>query len=311
MKKLLPFIFVLIFGVPIKAQMWCPPGATWHYRVNSPYTPYQDGHIKLVVTNTVSINSITCNNMVGTFNGKTPWPMSPTTTINGYVNFQTYENNNVVYKYNPYTFIFDTIANFNANIGDKWLAILYPNNPSTCQSNFHRSTISVVDTGHVLINSISVKKIKISIYYTSSFSHTLNIIEKIGGTTWFLFSYDQCIVDGPSYGNFVCYSDDNFPLYNPTSTICNYVPSGVGVNENSLSNSIFKLYPNPTSGIFNMELNEPVSIKVYSVTGALVYERAYSESGNFQLDISHLSNGIYHLRTESSSGSSYSKLIKN
>lgn len=312
MKRLLPFIFVLVFGLQIKAQMWCAPGATWHYRVYANMFPYYDGHLKLIVTNTISINSITCNNIDGTYIGKVWGPSFPTSTVNNYVNFQTYENSKVVYLYNSGTSGFDTIANFNANIGDKWLVIRYPFH--VCASNPVRKPVTVIDTGHVIINNISLKRLKVSIpIQSSAATYTANVIEKISFLSGFLFHsiYTTCVTDGPSYGNFVCYSDDNFTLYNPSSAICNYVPSGVGINENSFSNSIFKLYPNPTNDIFNIELNEPVNLKIFSTTGALVYERVYNELGNFQLDISQLPNGIYNLRTESSREVSNTKLMKN
>ncbi|MBL7910917.1 MAG: T9SS type A sorting domain-containing protein [Bacteroidia bacterium] len=313
MKKLLPFIFILFFGLQIKAQMWCAPGATWHYRVYANMFPYYDGHIKLSVTNTVTLNNITCQNMVGNFYGKTMTPNSPTTTLSSYVNVQTYESNKVIYIYNSVDSIFDTIANFNANIGDKWLGIKYPNTScSWPNTNYVRPTIMVVDTAHVTINNVWLRKLKLSSsYYSPSPTFTFTVIEKISGVDNFLFHYTHCIIDGPYYGTFVCYSDNNFPLYNPSSAICDYIPTGVGVYESSRYNSIFKLYPNPTNGVFNLELNEPANLKIYSVTGALVYERSYSESGNFQLDISQVPTGIYNLRTESSRGASNAKLIKN
>ncbi|MBA2612633.1 MAG: T9SS type A sorting domain-containing protein [Bacteroidetes bacterium] len=312
MKKLLLFISILIFCSQAKAQMWCPPGATWHYRVYANMFPYYDGHLKLVVTNTVTLNSITCQNMVGTYYGQTMCATCPTTTINNFINVQTYESNGVTYIYNSGSLAFDTITNFNANIGDKWLQIRYPFN--LCANNPVRKAVTVIDTGHVVINSINLKRVKISVpVQYSAGTYTVNVIEKISSLSGFLFHsiYNNCVTDGPSYGNFGCYSDDNFPLYNPTSSICAYVPSGVGVNENSITNSILKLYPNPTNGIFNVELNEPLSLKIYSATSALVYEKDFSEAGNFRLDISHLSGGIYYLKAETDHGASYSKLIKN
>ncbi len=311
-KKLLPLIFLLVFGLHIKAQIWCAPGATWHYRVQANMFPYYDGHLKLVVTNTVSLNSVICQDMVGTYYGQTMCAYCPTTTINNFINIQTYENNGVIYIYNSGSLAFDTIANFNAVAGDKWLQIRYPFN--ICANNPVRKAVTVIDTGHVIINSFNLKRIKISIpIQASSGTYTVNVIEKISSLSGFLFHsiYNNCVTDGPSYGNFVCYSDNNFPLYNPSSAICDYIPTGVGINENSISNTILNLYPNPTNGIFNIELNEPANLKIYSATGALVYKRTFDETGNFQLDISEFPNGIYNLRTESSRGASNAKLIKN
>lgn len=306
MKKLLYFIFILFFAFNFKAQMWCPPGATWHYRVYANMYPYYDGHLKLTVTNTVLINSIVCNNMVGTYIGKIMSPSASTSTLNNYVNINTYESNKVVYIYNTDSLNFDTIANFNANIGDKWLGIKYP--AGTCIANYVRPILTVVDTGHVMINNIFLKKIKVSSQASPTYSFTM--IEKISGLSGFLFPYSHCIIDGPIFGNFVCYSDNNFPLYNPSSSICDYIPTGVGINENSLSNSLLKLYPNPTNGNFNVELDKPCKLKIYNALGSLVYENEFIAAGNFQIDISDLLNGIYTIKAENEQGSSYSKLIK-
>ena len=310
MKKNLFLFTVLILGTQLKSQIWCAPGATWHYRNNFPYTPYFDGYVKLVVTNTVTINSIVCQNMVGTFYGQTISSSSPTTTINNFVNINTYENNKIVYMYNPFSLLFDTIANFNANIGDKWLSILYPNNPSNCQSNYHRPTITVIDTGHVIINSLNLRKIQVSVQINSAFSHSLNMIEKIGGVTKFLFDYDQCIVDGPVYGNFVCYSDNNFPLYDPSSSICNYVPTSIGIQESNIAKNALTFYPNPNNGNFNLTLKQASHLKIYNALGSLVYEKEFKDAGNFQINISHFAPGIYQVQAENLSGISYSKLIK-
>ncbi len=308
MKKLILLFAVLICSLQSNAQMWCPPGATWHYRVNMLMMPYYDGHLKLNVTNTVTLNSIVCHNMVGTFNGKAMSANGPVTTINNFINFQTYENNKVVYIYNTSTSAFDTIANFNANIGDKWLIIRFPF--VTCANNPVRKPITVIDTGHVTINSINLKRVTVSVPYQTSGTYTVNMIEKISSLLGFMFhSFDSnCATDGSGYGSFVCYSDNNFVLYNPTSTVCDYLP--VGINENLLLAKSLKLFPNPNTGVFTIEIDKASKLSVYNTLGALVYETNFSEAGNFKMDISHLAKGIYNVKTENTSGSSFTKLIK-
>lgn len=83
-----------------------------------------------------------------------------------------------------------------------------------------------------------------------------------------------------------------------------------GIKENSPSNSILKIYPNPTSGNFIIEVDKPCKLKIYNSLGDLVYQNSFSEAGNFQINVSYLSSGIYMLKAENSQGSSYSKLIK-
>ena len=72
-----------------------------------------------------------------------------------------------------------------------------------------------------------------------------------------------------------------------------------GIDEHHQQVSI-SLFPNPTSGIFNLELESvdkhSVSIKVMSVSGVLVYEKPGIEiNGQYsqQLDLSTLSSGVY------------------
>ena len=72
-----------------------------------------------------------------------------------------------------------------------------------------------------------------------------------------------------------------------------------GIDEYSQAVGI-RLFPNPTNGIFNLELESlaklQASIKVMSVSGILVYEKTNIEiNGQYsqQLDLSTLSSGIY------------------
>jgi len=155
--------------------------------------------------------------MTEVFNGIKDWSTFPIVTVNNFINFQTYENNKVTFLYNQSTLAFDTIANFNANIGDKWLDIHFPdgNSNATCYNNtvLPRKSVTVIDTGHVLVNNLPLKKITVTYQLGfGSYTGTLTMVEKISGINGFLFPFAHCIIDGPSYGNFVCYSDNNFPV---------------------------------------------------------------------------------------------------
>ena len=58
-----------------------------------------------------------------------------------------------------------------------------------------------------------------------------------------------------------------------------------------------KLYPNPTSGIFEIELNYQgdFKVQVYSIVGVQVYELETTASGYYQqsIDLSALESGVY------------------
>jgi hypothetical protein len=70
----------------------------------------------------------------------------------------------------------------------------------------------------------------------------------------------------------------------------------VGVDETSLS-PIFNIYPNPTSGILNIEYKNITNIKVVDMQGKIVISKNFSNSidGKEIFDFSSFSKGIYQV----------------
>ncbi|ULC58870.1 T9SS type A sorting domain-containing protein [Flaviramulus sp. BrNp1-15] len=94
--------------------------------------------------------------------------------------------------------------------------------------------------------------------------------------------------------------------------VCSYNSTG-GANTLSLKNEElkldFKIAPNPTSGVLNVELdhlNEINSLDVYSVSG----RKVYTVKENNEINISHLSSGVYILRADTKKGVLNTKIIK-
>lgn len=82
-------------------------------------------------------------------------------------------------------------------------------------------------------------------------------------------------------------------------------------------NSSILLYPNPTSGILNFEIqnsdtdkNIEVSAKIYSVTGVLISDKKFY-SNAFIIDISDEQNGTYLLDMLVNGNEKHFKIIKN
>ena len=76
---------------------------------------------------------------------------------------------------------------------------------------------------------------------------------------------------------------------------------------NEVQSEIFFIYPNPTNGLVNIEIqNQTIqSIKVYDLQGQLIKETAES-----QFDLSNYSNGTYFIRAQTEKGFYSYKLIK-
>ena len=83
--------------------------------------------------------------------------------------------------------------------------------------------------------------------------------------------------------------------FTPTTSISEYV--------NGLS-----IYPNPSNGIFAVQVEQPVSYRVYGISGILL--KSGEESGSFNLDMRNYNDAIYILQIESQEGVSFKRIMK-
>ncbi len=84
-----------------------------------------------------------------------------------------------------------------------------------------------------------------------------------------------------------------------------------GLANNATNSSAIKVYPNPNSGIFTIELTNGAekSIQITDLTGRVVLEHTTTENV-FDLNITALENGIYYVKVQSKSFNNVFKLIK-
>lgn len=112
-------------------------------------------------------------------------------------------------------------------------------------------------------------------------------------------------------------------------TLTNFVLTGTASNWKSgsaiitgntcatLGNSDFDnetritIYPNPSTGIFNIVSQQNISVEIYDLLGKLVYNQSLANGTN-SIDISNFNTGVYLLKVTDDNGKSEShKLIKN
>lgn len=90
--------------------------------------------------------------------------------------------------------------------------------------------------------------------------------------------------------------------------------TGVGIEEANLLKEV-KIYPNPSAGIFNLELVNAVigelSVVVIDMTGRTVYNSTEEVKGELKksIDLSSLAKGVYYLRMESDSMTEIRKIV--
>jgi len=89
----------------------------------------------------------------------------------------------------------------------------------------------------------------------------------------------------------------------------------VGIQEIPNNNQDFRIYPNPSNGLFTLEttrIGPAASFKVYNLHGALVYEANLPEHKSQQLrtlDFRKFVQGVYYFRMMSEKGTQVEKII--
>ncbi len=90
------------------------------------------------------------------------------------------------------------------------------------------------------------------------------------------------------------------------STFNEHIPT-LGVTNNTLEN--ISIFPNPSNGYLNFNSNEDLNVVIYDVLGKEVFSSLVNQ--NEEINISHLSNGMYIVNLSDGTNVSSKKLIVN
>jgi hypothetical protein len=209
----------------------------------------------------------------------------------------------VVYLYNQYTNVFDTLYNYGANIGDSWRMPAYLNPSFTSQCN--RVLFTVLDTGHKVIQSQNLKWLKVQGGDT--------IFQRIGLLNNYFFNFDICtgVVDYTEGGPLRCFSDNQITNYKRIPQPCTFLISGI--NDNEISQKL-EIFPNPASehlNLVNSDLHDQNGeIYFYNILGEEV--KKFQLKNKEKINIESLNKGIYFVKFISSDNKIYSgKIIKS
>jgi hypothetical protein len=121
----------------------------------------------------------------------------------------------------------------------------------------------------------------------------------------FYIGYDMAI--NPATGNVVT----------PTPNIYVAKTGGLGLSSNGqLSSSVMKVYPNPTSGLFSLQLNSldsgKATVKIIALNGQIVKQRDVLLTGQSQtvlFDLSAEAAGVYLIKVTTKEGVATQKII--
>ena len=111
------------------------------------------------------------------------------------------------------------------------------------------------------------------------------------------------------------YNQDSGVINDWSIEICSEIPLSADDNSNLLEN--ISVYPNPSSGIFNVKLNSfinsEIEISVYDILGREISQNSFNTISNFneEIDISNASPGIYLMSISSKRGKVTRRIIVN
>jgi hypothetical protein len=278
-------LFIVFLSLNCQSQVWCTPGSVWHYKDNH---YYGQGYTRMEYLADTVINGKTYNKIKQFKIGQ---------NISGYYNSTTYlytrTSNNVVYHVGD-----DTLYNFNATVGDKWRI-------RSQDINCANSYVTVIDTGHILIQGQNLKWFWIS--PTNQPPNTKGIFagyvyERMGAMNMSPYEFGNLCAPSIHWnhtGALLCFSDHQITEYkhNNYSSPCDVM--FVSVEDLQLDPDLFLLFPNPGQGLFTFHLElpgtgEPVSVNIMDLLGRSLM-RIDLEPGRNEhpIDSRELSNGVY------------------
>lgn len=301
-------LVLLLFGFSqvVGAQaVFCPPGATWHYEQRALFG-YMEGVVEFKYTHDTVIQNRVCKLIKRTFKGK-EYPFSPTGTVIPVAQrYAVNQSGAAILLFNGADF--DTIVNFNAAIGDKWLEYKRPNSLG-CHNS--RGYYVVTDTGRIMINNLNLKKISASYFgldttltpakpYTKSSVFVERLLLQGGqallNSFYELFDFNCYFpgYDGPQ-GWFRCYTDNTFPVYNTSNVSCE---SLVNIDESFSATENIKVFPNPAHNAITIKTDKEITLLITNLIGQETY-REELKPGENNIAINHLKSGVYILQLNS------------
>lgn len=310
MKKQIHLIFLFFVLHQADAQTWIDSNATWHYNLEELSGLSIQGFYKYSYHDDTIIDGINCQKIACSLYEFYTWPEVVFLDSNSVAEYYTYVSNDTVYYRNNDAFF--VLFDFGASIGDTWIISATNNGNGFCDDT---STVQVIDTGTVIINSQVLRTITLEPVVGSSYGLSGVYNEKFGLMTygpWHLFprvmECDSNVIVEWYYTSFKCFEDDSFNLYNPSATDCEYLLTHLELTETKLNE--VSVYPNPVKDKLMIEVPENGQISILTVHGEVLLRKEIRDY--LELDFSAFEPGIYFVHFFGQSTCEFqTKVVKN
>ncbi|MDX2173949.1 MAG: SBBP repeat-containing protein [Bacteroidota bacterium] len=180
-------------------------------------------------------------------------------------------------------------------------------NTSYTAAAFNGSCIAIATTSVSISNSITVSAISSSSFICVGQQATLTA-NGAATYTWNTGANASSIVVTPTITSTYSVNGINASCSGTANVIVNVSPC-TGIEENT--NAIyFSIFPNPSNGIINVELENSSELQIMDVLGKIVLESKL-QNGNNSVNIFHLSDGVYYFKIKQGDAMSIKKIIKH
>ncbi len=160
-----------------------------------------------------------------------------------------------------------------------------PDTPISGRPAFHGSSNGYIFT-QIDLSSFLGEEVLIRFRFASDAA--------VGGTGWY-------VDDVQLYGNYVTIENvacmENQDGEEICSNVVTLVSGIVSSTNDAAPTARIALYPNPTSGLFTLQVDtealQPVTLKIYSADGRLLQSPAFNANDKQQIDLSAFGQGVY------------------
>lgn len=285
-KNLLITASFLMILTSIAAQDFAPIGAKWYYTEQFAFSG-DISYLWIESTGDTIIKDKNCRILEN--NG------GLACAFGNEKDFVYYEDS-TAYFYVPAIDSFQVLYDLRAEKDSSWTVVFQIDSGLP----FDTLEVSVDSVSTVIINSKEFKKLHVTYNYVKNSwgqNYTGEIIERIGDIYYLFHLYTQESLCDVNYsGGLRCYEDEYLGFYSTgIADSCTYEYEWTGI-DNKNTNSIFKIYPNPTTDIIEIKckIQSDYKIVLFDVTGYIILSE--DKSGDSSLNLSGLSNGVYILQ---------------
>jgi len=246
MNRLVIILFIANSSLLFGQHEWAPKGATWYYGFSDQF--WKEGYIEIQYIGDSIIEQKKCKILQEKIISYDFLFQDADTSIGS--TEITYYDSSIVYFYKFHKFF--KIFDFNASVGDSWeIPSFLFSSGGTCDTI---ASVIVDSVGTTIINSDTLRYLKLNIKTGSQFGYQGPVIEMIGSLRFMYPNYISCVADAGGGNGLRCYRDDNF-YYKRGTKECDWLPTGI--HDASFS-TVINLLPNPVEKQFKLIMPDNV-----------------------------------------------------